>query len=372
MFSLMLWNLAKKRKDKLEDRIKPIRLAKIVAIQAIYPKLYDLLKETPRYLRELEEYYRQEPQEIDKKFASSVLTIGLVSDDEEQKAVSKRELPPALNNLISRVAIYRILTLHESEFTDANFDSLKPDELRLYFTLTRRVEAPIAESAEASRQVVEPQMVRIPVGKFLMGSSSEQVKQAIKDGASKSLVEREQPQHEVELSEYSIGKYPITNREYQTFVKGANHKPPQDWDGTLYPSEKGDHPVAYVSWEDANAFCKWLSEKTNKAYRLPTEAEWEKAARGKDGDTWPWGNEFGEGNANTDEAKIGGTSPVGQFSPQGDSHSDCADMIGNVWEWCSDWFNKKEYKNRQGKPAKDLQGPKTGDFRVVPGGSVPQ
>ena len=367
---LMLWNLAKKRKEKLGDSIKPIRLSKVVAIQAIYPELYDLLKETPRYLRELEEYYR-----LDYQFSMQMEKL-----DEKPKAVDtgepeeilleQVEPPPALANFISRVSIRRILTLHPLEFSEANFGGLKPDELRLYFTLTRRVEAPKAEYVEAPRQAFEPQMVRIPTGKFLMGSSPEQVEQAIKDGASKSLVvEREQPQHEVELSEYLIGKYPITNREYQAFLKDTDYKPPRDWDGDQYPTEKGDHPVVYVSWEDANAFCKWLSKKTNKAYRLPTETEWEKAARGQNGDTWPWGNEFGEGNANTDEAKIGGTSPVGQFSLQGDSHYGCADMIGNVWEWCSDWFNKEEYKNRQGKPAKDHQGPEIRDFRVVRGGS---
>lgn len=365
----MLWNLAEKRKEKLEGRIKPIRLAKVVAIQAIYPELYDLLKETPRYLRELEEYYYREPQEMDKRSASTAPIIGLVSDDVEQEAVAKKELPPALTNFVSRVAIRRILTLHLPEFADANFSDLKPDELRLYFTLTRRAEAPKVESIETPRQVFEPQMVRIPAGKFLMGSSQEQSDQAIKDGADKYWVKLEQPQHEVELSEYSIGKYPVTNREYQAFIKDGGYKPPRGWDGDQYPVEKGDHPVVYVSWEDAFAFCKWLNEKTNKSYRLPTEAEWEKAARGDDGRFWPWGNEFGEKNANTNEAGLGDTSPVGQFSPQGDSPFSCADMIGNVWEWCADWFDENEYKNRHGQQVKDPQGPQKGDAHVLRGGS---
>lgn len=337
---LMLWNLAEKRKEKLEGRIKPIRLAKVVAIQAIYPELYDLLKETPRYLRELEEYYRREPQEMDKRIAGGVPRIDFISDDEDQEAPPKNELPPALASFVSRAAIRHILTLHPPEISEANFSSLKPDELRLYFTLTRRAEAPKVETVDTLLQSLEPQMVRIPSGKFLMGSTPEQAEQAIKDGADKSWVEWEQPQHELELAEYSIGKYPITNREYQAFIKDAGHKPPQGWDRGQYPADKGDHPIVNVSWDDAMAYSNWLTRRTGKSYRLPTEAEWEKAARSTDGRIWPWGNKFELNRANTKEENIGTTSPVGQFFPQGDSVYGCSDMIGNVWEWCS---NKWEF-----------------------------
>jgi formylglycine-generating enzyme required for sulfatase activity len=173
----------------------------------------------------------------------------------------------------------------------------------------------------------------------------------------------------VELSEYSIGKYPVTNREYQAFVKDAGYKSPRGWDGEQYPAEKGDYPVVNVSWEDTVAFCNFLSQKTKKSYRLPTEAEWEKAARGEDGRIWPWGNEFGEKNTNTSEARVGNTTPIGQFSPQGDSPYGCADMIGNIWEWCADWFDKNEYKNRKDQQVKDPQGPQKGDTHVLRGGS---
>jgi formylglycine-generating enzyme required for sulfatase activity len=372
---LMLWNLAEKRKEKLEGRIKPIRLAKVVAIQAIYPELYDLLKETPRYLRELEKYYRVDsipveslPNDILGRIADGEFTD---EDDfrKENLYKSQQEPPPALANFVSRLAIRRILILHEPEFQEANFEDLKPDELRLYFTLTRRAEAPKVEPLETPRQAFEPQMVRIPAGKFLMGSSPEQAAQAIKDGADTSSVEWEHPQHEVELSEYSIGKYPVTNREYQAFVKDAGYKSPRGWDGEQYPAEKGDYPVVNVSWEDTVAFCNFLSQKTKKSYRLPTEAEWEKAARGEDGRIWPWGNEFGEKNTNTSEARVGNTTPIGQFSPQGDSPYGCADMIGNIWEWCADWFDKNEYKNRKDQQVKDPQGPQKGDTHVLRGGS---
>jgi formylglycine-generating enzyme required for sulfatase activity len=296
---------------------------------------------------------------------------------------TKAEPPPALAPYISKLAVRAVLTMHLPELTEANFSGLTPDELRLYFTLTRSAEAPQVELALPARQVFEPQMVKIPAGKFLMGSTKEQAEQAIQMGAGKDWVEVEQPQHEVELSDYSIGKYPVTNREYQFFVKDGGQAP-QGWDGDQYPPEKGDHPVVYVSWNDALAYCEWLGKKSGgKAnYRLPTEAEWEKAARwkpshltspkgrgGGESLIYPWGNAFGEKNANTAEAGLKDTSPVGQFSPKGDSPYGCVDMAGNVWEWCADWFDEKEYKNRAGKVVKDPHGSENGSARVLRGGA---
>jgi formylglycine-generating enzyme required for sulfatase activity len=392
---LMLWKLADKRKAKLQERIKPIRLAKVVAIQTVFPDLYNLLlKDEPRYLGELERYYRAETTE--KEFTSvyekrGLLTIGGESPSVSEKQgeslkVEKFEPPPALVPFLSRrgsAAVRRILTLHKSEIQDANFVGLPPDELKLYFTLTRRAESPQpAPPAEAARLVFEPQMVLIPAGRFLMGTTPEQAAQVIKEGGKdwEKWVVWEQPQHTVELSDYFIGKYPVTNREYQAFVREAKYKPPQGWDGDQFPAEKGGHPIVNVSWNDAVAYCKWLSEKTGKDYRLPTEAEWEKAARwrpssiGKgqgEGESliYPWGNDFDPERANTAEAKIGDTSDVGKFSPQGDSPYGCADMAGNVWEWCNDRFKEDEYKQRQGSVVKDPQGPEDGQLRVLRGGS---
>ena len=346
---LMLSKLAERRREKLKGQVKPIRLAKVVAIQAVHPDLYNLLlKEEPRYLRELEEYYSAESSQ-ERKMEKSETGAQVVGE----KAAARVKPPPALVPFLSQrgiAAVLRILTMqHKPETKDANFAGLPTDELKLYFTLTRSAEAPQAAppAAEAARLMFEPQMVRIPAGKFLMGSTEEQAAQAIKDGADKDWVQNETPQHTVDLSEYSIGKYPITNREYQAFVREAKYNPPRGWDGDQFPAERGSHPVVNVSWNDANEYCKWLSEKTKKNYRLPTEAEWEKAARGEDGRVYPWGNDFDPKKANTGESKIGGTSDVGKFSPRGDSQYGCADMIGNVWEWCNDWFTENEYKSRK-------------------------
>lgn len=380
---LMLSKLAEKRKEKLKESVKPIRLAKVVAIQAAHPDLYNLLlKEEPRYLRELEEYYQAESKLPNTHESMSSVPEKVLEDAIEGKAeihigdTSRVEPPPALVPFLSQrgiAAVRRILTVkHKPETKDVNFAGLSTDELKLYFTLTRSAEAPQATSpaTEAARLVFEPQMIRIPAGKFLMGSTPEQVKQAIKDGADKDWIQSEMPQHMVELSEYSIGKYPITNREYQAFVREARYNPPGGWDGDQFPSEKGSHPVVRISWNDANAYCKWLNEKSGKQYRLPTESEWEKAARSDDGRIFPWGNDLKLNRANTKEANaIDDTSEVGKFSPQGDSPYGCADMAGNVWEWCNDWFDKNEYKNRIDNLPKNPQSQQVGRFRVVRGGS---
>jgi len=377
---LMLWKLADKRQDKLKGLIKPIRLAKVVAIQAVHPDLYNLLlKDEPRYLSELEGYYRSEAQQPNTYESMSSVPQKVLKDAADGKTeiyigdTTKVEPPPALVPFLSRrgsAAVRRILTLHESEMQDANFAGLSPEELRLYFTLTRRAEVPQpVPPNEAARLVFEPQMVRIPAGSFLMGSNPEEVVRLIEQGADKKWAEWEQPQRKIDLSEYFIGKYQVTNREYQAFVRDTNQKPPKDWDGDQFLSEKGGHPVVNVSWEDANAYCKWLSLKTGKSYRLPTEAEWEKAARGNDGRLYPWGNDMDSKRANTTESNINNTSDVGLFSPQGDSPYGCGDMIGNVWEWCNDWFDRDGYKSILQSENKNPQGPRQGLSRVVRGGS---
>jgi formylglycine-generating enzyme required for sulfatase activity len=252
---------------------------------------------------------------------------------------------------------------------ECNFATLTPTELRVYFTLTRRVETP-QFAAEFQRAVFEPQMVRIPPGKFLMGYTPEQAGQAIEDGEDPNEAAWEQPQHEVELSEYFIGKYPVTNREYQVYIQETHEKPPGNWDGENYSPGEGDHPAERISWNDAQAYCSWLSLKTGKPYRLPTEAEWEKAARGQDGRVYPWGNDFDPKKCNTVESRTHGTTPVGQFSQAGgDSPYGCTDMSGNVLEWCHDWFYNDEYLTRSRKAVKDPVGPKKGTLRILRSGA---
>jgi formylglycine-generating enzyme required for sulfatase activity len=357
----MLWNLAEKR--QMQKTINSVRLAKVVAILNVAPQIYNLLRHNYSLLRDIELFYRTE-----------TLSAEVIDLDSGKKISMKEAIQPQLSeNLItllnSAPAIRRIFSIF-SDFPEANFKDVTYEELKAYFTLTRRAETPtIVSSSEISNLVYEPQMIKISGGPFLMGSTKGQVEQSIKDGAEKTWIEWEQPQNVVELSEFHIGKYPITNREYQHFIIDSKHRPPLAWNGTHFPPEKGEHPVVKVSWEDANKYCEWLSQKTEKKYRLPTEAEWEKAARGEDGRIWSWGNDFIEMNTNTNEIKLGGTTPTGQFSPQGDSPYGCSDMIGNVWEWCNDWFEGNEYKNRGDKAIENPKGPETGETRVIRGGS---
>jgi len=120
----------------------------------------------------------------------------------------------------------------------------------------------------------------------------------------------------------------VTNAEYTAFVAATRRAPPNHWNGPVPPVEIADHPVVFVSWFDARAFAEWIGG------RLLTEEEWERAARGVDGRRFPWG-EWVKGRCNSVEAGIGGTTPVGRFSPSGDSPRGCADMAGNVQEWTS-------------------------------------
>jgi formylglycine-generating enzyme required for sulfatase activity len=193
-------------------------------------------------------------------------------------------------------------------------------------------------------------MIWVPAGTFLMGSDESRDSKAYDD---------ELPQHSMTLPGYWIGRLPVTVAQWKLFVKESGHR---------YNSESvqdpDTHPVRYVSWQDALAYCNWLSEKSSLPVGLPSEAEWEKAARGTDGRIYPWGNEFDKDKCNTYESGIGNTTPVGKYSPAGDSPYGCADMAGNVWEWTRSKF--KPYPYNADDERENLEG---NDRRVVRGGS---
>ena len=175
----------------------------------------------------------------------------------------------------------------------------------------------------------EPEIVDIPAGQFLMGSKPG-------DG----VPAHELPQHPVDLPAYRIGKYPVTNREYAEFVQQTNQhvSPVMGWNGNDPPDEKLEHPVSGVTFYDAIAYCKWLSAQTERTYRLPTEAEWEKAARGPgdEGNIYPWGYEWEENRCHNEATA---SASVKAYPAQSDYG--CYDMVGNVREWtCSLWGDK--------------------------------
>jgi len=186
--------------------------------------------------------------------------------------------------------------------------------------------------------VLGPEMIHIPAGEFFMGSDP---------SVDKCAEDNEQPQHTVYLPNYYLAQTPVTNAQYAAFVQATGHRLPSHWQGGRLPIGKDDHPVVHISWRDALAYCRWLTEATGKPYRLPSEAEWEKGARGIDGRIYPWGNEWDAKRLNSFEGGRGDTSPVGVYV-EGASPYGLLDMAGNVWEWTrSKWgrvFEDLDYR----------------------------
>ena len=191
-------------------------------------------------------------------------------------------------------------------------------------------------------------MVLIPEGWFLMGSP---------EGEGDS---DEHPQHKVWVDAFWIDRCEVTNAQYEKFMKATGHRAPRYWDNDSF--NKPDYPVVGVSWDDAVAYCNWAGK------RLPTEVEWEKAARGGlVGKDYPWGDNISHDNANYDGTggrdRWDNTSPVGSFPPNGYG---LYDMAGNVYEWCADWYDEDYYRS---SPERNPKGPNTGDRRLLRGGS---
>jgi formylglycine-generating enzyme required for sulfatase activity len=336
---LLLWKLSQ---QKLPEAVRPVRLAKVVAIQHSSPSFYALAREVPGVLRDLEQYFRVEAKRLGEQGA-------LESAAMEQGAPDLP--PPQLQPFVGDAGLRRLLTLHPDNEPDANFSDLTPEAIRPYIYLTHRVTPP-SHVVETPKGAAEPQTVIIPPGEFIMG------------GDDSYAHSDERPRHKLVLPEYAVGRYPVTNFEYRAFIRDTGYNPPSYWENGDYPEELGDYPVVYVRWHDALAYCAWLSQKTGKSYRLPTEAEWEKAARGIDERLWPWGQDWGAAKCNSKESGLGRSTPVGQYSPQGDSPYRVADMAGNVWEWCSSLYAPYPYKLDDGR--EDLK--PDGD-RVLRGGS---
>jgi len=207
-----------------------------------------------------------------------------------------------------------------------------------------------SKSAE-TLTAAEPPMVDIPAGEFEMGIDGTQA------------LEDEKPLHRPWLDGYAIDRYEVTTAQYATFLAVADRPRPWQWD-TVDMASHGDRPVVGVTWFDADAYCRW------KGKRLPTEAEWEKAARGTDGRLYPWGSQMPSKElANFALGARFSYSlvlwPVQSFeagkSPYGLHH-----MAGNVYEWVQDWYATAYYEI---SPAKNPQGPEQGQFKVLRGGS---
>jgi formylglycine-generating enzyme required for sulfatase activity len=199
-------------------------------------------------------------------------------------------------------------------------------------------------------------LILVPAGPFPMG-----VPPGDRDGGRD-----EYPRHEVYLDAFYIDKYEVTNGRYLEFVRTTGHRAPQHpkdptrnlWKGNTMPESVADRPVVNVDWQDAKAYCAWTGR------RLPTEAEWEKAARGADDRRFPWGNvEPTHKHLNYNQRWIGEKTlmPVGSYEA-GKSPFGAYDMAGNVWEWVNDWYDPLYYEK---SPAKNPPGPESGTHKVV-------
>ena len=169
--------------------------------------------------------------------------------------------------------------------------------------------------------------------------------------------------HSVYVAAFYMAKYPVTNDLYQVFVDATGYPSPDHWPAGRHLEIVSDHPVVNVSWHDAMAYGRWLTDETGQVYRLPTEAEWEKAARGCDGRTYPWGDTFEKDRCNTWEGGMGRTTPVDSFS-DGVSPYGVMDLVGNVWEWCHSLYANYPYRADDGR-----EDPTATGWRVLRGGS---
>ena len=230
---------------------------------------------------------------------------------------------------------------------------------------------------------IEPEMIRIPAGWFWIGTDRRALEMAGIAWTDRMQVE-ETPYHQAYLPGYAIAKYPITNAQYAHFVDDGGywtrtHWTPAGWEwketkGWTEPRYCADpdynaeiQPVVGVSWFEAVAYCRWLARATGTAFALPSEAEWEKAARGTDGSVWPWGNRWD--GARCDPVRPWRRHapwPVGLCSPIRDSPYGVADMAANVWQWTRSQVRRYPYNPSDGR--EDLEAGRD-DIRVARGGS---
>ena len=193
--------------------------------------------------------------------------------------------------------------------------------------ISRNIEEQTGSGEKRSVKIIKNQMVKIPAGEFIRGTNN--------GGYN------ERPENTFHLDIFWIDKFEITNHQYFQFVESTGHRkpgPPSRYARNLVNLRGPNQPVTYVSWADAKAYCEWMGK------RLPTEAEWEKAMRGTDGRTWPWGEDLRHDLSNLGGGQDGFeyTAPVGSF-PQDRSVYGVFDGAGNLMEWVDNWYVEQLY-----------------------------
>jgi formylglycine-generating enzyme required for sulfatase activity len=203
---------------------------------------------------------------------------------------------------------------------------------------------------DAARTATLPDLIDIPAGQFLMGADHGRLD--------------ERPAHRVRLDAFAVARLPVTNAQYADFLAATGHAPPRFWDDPDF--NHIEQPVVAVTWYDAVAYCEWLTRETGRRCHLPTEAEWERAARGdREGEAYPWGDDPGGWCADPALARVRQERPypVGHSRPNGFG---LLDMGYNVHEWCCDWYAPDYYTV---SPERNPSGPSTGTRRASRGGA---
>ena len=221
--------------------------------------------------------------------------------------------------------------------------------LEVFIKKSKKVTGKTANSTEIISQDGTP-MILVPAATFIMGSAEGE--------------EDELPPHPIYLGDFYMDKYEVTVLHYSLFLKARHRQTPRFW-SQIDLSRDGDKPIVGINWYDAEAYCQWVGK------RLPTEAEWEKAARGTDGRIYPWGNEPPRSELANFNKEFSRTFYRDRIEPVGSHKTGLSpygifDMAGNVWEWVGDWYKKDYYKE---SPSRNPQGPATGNMKVLRGGS---
>ena len=272
-----------------------------------------------------------------------------------------------------------LLMLSERERQIALIDLVRMVGTPNQYTVAERVSVGKALSflGDPRIRTRDPMLVRVPGGAFTMGTDSEAVDRILEqcgldDGAEDALRQAERdallmetPARAVELPPFAIGRFPVTNLEFHAFVLSGGAPPREYWEETTAAPWIQNQPVHGVAWDEAVAYCDWLADETGRPFRLPTEEEWEKAARGADGRAFPWGDAFSYNCANVWEGGVGAPTAVGVY-PEGVSPYGALDVAGNVAEWTASFIGT--YPGSAGSDAIARAVAEHGRYRVVRGG----
>lgn len=238
------------------------------------------------------------------------------------------------------------VSLRKKEFNDkiSNVEASRLEILNQLEDMRQDIVGMEEQRVDLQTKLNEREMVKVPAGTLRMGSNSPNQ-------------EDENPEHKVQIKSFFMDRFEVTNLQYKDFVDVTGHRVPIHWQNGTFPVGQADHPVVNVSWEDASAYAEWVGK------RLPTEAEWEWAARGTEYREYAWGKECTADCANYANAE-GRTTATNKF-PKGVSAFGIWDMCGNVGEWVADWYEAKYYAISS---ESDPKGPLAGTLKVYRGG----